>query len=50
MSNLIVLISLFMTIVLPGIIFIGSIILIILKIIERKKEKRNEDFDKYDKY
>ncbi|GAA0714126.1 hypothetical protein GCM10008904_29190 [Paraclostridium ghonii] len=31
-------------------IVVGSIILLILKIIERKKEKQNEDWDKYDDY
>lgn len=34
----------------PAIIILGSGILLILKIIERIKEKENEDFDKYDKY
>lgn len=31
-------------------IIAGSIILLILKVIERKKEKREEDWDKYDDY
>ncbi|MDU3803141.1 hypothetical protein [Paraclostridium bifermentans] len=31
-------------------IIVGSIILLILKVIERKKEKREEDWDKYDDY
>jgi uncharacterized membrane protein YdcZ (DUF606 family) len=31
-------------------IVVGSMILLILKIIERKKEKQNEDWDKYDDY
>lgn len=34
----------------PPILVIGSILLLIIKIIERKKEKKNEDMDKYDKY
>ena len=29
---------------------ISSVILFIVKIIERIKEKKNEDFDKYNKY
>ena len=31
-------------------IVISSVILFIVKIIERIKEKKNEDFDKYNKY
>ncbi|EQK39099.1 MULTISPECIES: hypothetical protein [Paraclostridium] len=31
-------------------IIVGSIILLILKVIERKKEKQEEDWDKYDDY
>ena len=34
----------------PAIVVISSVILFIVKIIERIKEKKNEDFDKYDKY
>lgn len=33
-----------------GVIIIGSIILLIMKIIERQKEKKEENLDKYDKY
>lgn len=33
-----------------GAIIIGSIILLIVKIIERQKEKKEENLDKYDKY
>ena len=33
-----------------GIIVIGSMILLILKIIERQREKKEENLDKYDKY
>lgn len=33
-----------------GILIVGSIILLILKIIERQKEKKEENLDKYDKY
>lgn len=33
-----------------GVIIIGSIILLILKIIERHNEKKEENLDKYDKY
>lgn len=33
-----------------GVIIIGSIILLIMKIIERQKEKKEEYLDKYDKY
>ncbi|MGL5640837.1 MAG: hypothetical protein ACRDDM_01130 [Paraclostridium sp.] len=33
-----------------GAIIIGSVVLLILKIIERQKEKQNEDWDKYDDY
>ena len=33
-----------------GVIIIGSIILLILKIIERHNEKTEENLDKYDKY
>ena len=31
-------------------IIVGSMILLILKVIERKKEKQEEDWDKYDDY
>ena len=34
----------------PAIVVISSVILFIVKIIERIKEKKNEDFDKYNKY
>ena len=34
----------------PAIVVVSSVILLIVKIIERMKEKKNEDFDKYDKY
>ena len=34
----------------PAIVVISSVILFIVKIIERIKEKKNEDFDKYDKF
>ena len=33
-----------------GVIIIGSIILLILKIIERHNENKEENLDKYDKY
>ena len=33
-----------------GVIITGSIILLILKIIERHNEKKEENLDKYDKY
>ena len=33
-----------------GVIIIGSIILLILKIIERHNEKKEENLYKYDKY
>ncbi|WP_018591149.1 hypothetical protein [Terrisporobacter glycolicus] len=33
-----------------GVMIIGSIILLIMKIIERQKEKKEENLDKYDKY
>ena len=33
-----------------GVIIIGSIILLILKIIERHNEKKEENLDKYDNY
>lgn len=33
-----------------GAIIIGSIILLIIKIIERQREKKEENLDKYDKY
>lgn len=33
-----------------GVIIIGSIILLIVKIIERQREKKEENLDKYDKY
>lgn len=33
-----------------GILVIGSIVLLILKIIERNKEKKKENLDKYDDY
>ena len=34
----------------PAIVVISSVILFIVKIIERITEKKNEDFDKYNKY
>ena len=34
----------------PAIVVISSVIMLIVKIVERMKEKKNEDFDKYDKY
>lgn len=33
-----------------GAVIIGSIILLIVKIIERQKEKKEENLEKYDKY
>ncbi|MCI5629414.1 MAG: hypothetical protein MR346_07280 [Clostridium sp.] len=45
MMGVIVFIALFY-----GVIIIGSIILLILKIIERHNEKKEENLDKYDKY
>lgn len=33
-----------------GAIIIGSIILLTVKVIERKREKKEENLDKYDKY
>ncbi|MDD5879971.1 MAG: hypothetical protein PUC84_12430 [Clostridiales bacterium] len=45
MMGMIVFIALFY-----GVIIIGSIILLILKIIERHNEKKEENLDKYDKY
>lgn len=50
MSNIGLIIALILAIRTPFVIIVGSIVLIIVKIIERKKEKKNEDFDKYDKY
>ena len=49
-SNVCVAISVMIGLLVPGILFIGSIIFLIIKIIERQKEKKNEDMDKYDKY
>lgn len=37
-------------ILVPAIVVVGSILLLIIKIIERQKEKKNEDMNKYDKY
>ena len=34
----------------PAIVVISSVILFIVNIIERIKEKKNEEFDKYNKY
>ena len=34
----------------PAIVVISSVILFIVKIIERIKQKKNEDFYKYNKY
>lgn len=39
-----------LVIFLYGAIIIGSVVLLILKIIERQREKQNEDLDKYDDY
>ncbi|WP_373599743.1 hypothetical protein [Paraclostridium bifermentans] len=36
--------------VIYGILIIGSVVLLILKIIERNKEKKKENLDKYDDY
>ena len=49
-NSLIFFIAIILTIGIPAIIFIGSIILIVIKIIERKKEIKEEDLDKYKKY
>ncbi|WP_325276975.1 hypothetical protein [Romboutsia sp.] len=49
-SNIFAVILFILGLLVPGVIFIGSILLLIIKIIERKKEKKNEDLDKYDKY
>lgn len=43
-------ISIILGLLLPLTIVAGSIMLLIIKIVERKKEKKNEDLDKYDKY
>lgn len=37
-------------ILVPAIVVVGSILLLIIKVIERQKEKKNEDMNKYDKY
>lgn len=50
MSNIGLIIALILAIGTPFVIIVGSIVLIIVKIVERKKEKKNEDFYKYDKY
>ncbi|MEG1131730.1 MAG: hypothetical protein RRZ84_05845 [Romboutsia sp.] len=42
MSNLLMIFSLILGLLVPFIFVIGSIILLIIKIIERKKEKKNE--------
>lgn len=34
----------------PIVMVVGSIVLVIVKIVERKKEKQSEDIDKYKKY
>ncbi|WP_158534729.1 hypothetical protein [Romboutsia maritimum] len=39
-----------LTIGVPIIIVVGSIILIIVKIVERRKEIKEENLDKYKKY
>lgn len=49
-SNALVVISVMLWALVPGTIVIGSIVFLIIKIIERQKEKKNEDMDKYDKY
>ena len=43
-------ISAIMGLGIPLIAIVLSIVLLIVKILERKKEKKNEDFDKYAKY
>lgn len=37
-------------IIVPAICVVGSIVLLIVKIIERNKEKKKENLDKYKKY
>lgn len=49
-SSICIAISVMLGLLVPGILVIGSIIFLIIKIIERQKEKKNEDMDKYDKY
>ncbi|WP_343101349.1 hypothetical protein [Romboutsia sp. MSSM.1001216sp_RTP31141st1_G3_RTP31141_220114] len=50
MSNLALTIVFLLAETIPFAIIGGSIVLIIAKIIERKKEKKNEHFDRYDRY
>ena len=58
-NNGVFIISAILGLGIPAIAVISSVILLIVKIIERtrqktrtnnQKEKKNEDFDKYDKY
>ncbi|MGL4913210.1 MAG: hypothetical protein ACRC3Y_12360 [Romboutsia sp.] len=49
-SDPLVIISGILGLVVPGVIVIGSVVLLIVKIIERQKEKKNENWDKYNKY
>lgn len=43
-------ILLILALLVPFMVVIGSIVLLIVKIIERNKEKKNEHLEKYDKY
>ena len=50
MNSILFIFSALFALAIPSILIIASIVLLLMKIIERKKEKKNEDFDKYDKY
>ncbi|MCR8744923.1 hypothetical protein [Romboutsia lituseburensis] len=43
-------IAIILGVLVPGLLALGSIVLLVVKIIERKKEKKKEDWDKYKNY
>ena len=49
-NNVFFIISAILGLGIHAIVVISRVILFIVKIIERIKEKKNEDFDKYNKY
>lgn len=50
LSNLLYILGALCGLLVPFIFIVGSIVLLIVKIIERQKEKKNENIDKYKKY
>ncbi|MPM58847.1 hypothetical protein SDC9_105680 [bioreactor metagenome] len=43
-------IAIILGVLVPALLALGSIVLLVVKILERKKEKKKEDWDKYKNY